>query len=279
MILGVKRGMIYFVLSAVSAVLCAETLLGGSATLPEVITETLPTQAPEQAIPLTIHRMPSTPPAVASRNQRYMFSDETLLPPDSSVSQEFAWCVNAGAVAVVQDSMTEESVQAARAAGLKLILLPNMSPMRMVWYGASANDPVSVARYWVKMIQETEQWSDALLHQNGRPVMWLFSATKVPAEFYVEVRRLVREMGYDPVVIYHAQLGRGHRSEEEVEPYLRIFDGALVWGDGYDTIKEMVSLVVPVRDRIEKETGVRKQIILTTKPGHWRPESGLLIDG
>jgi hypothetical protein len=279
----VRHGIKKWIVSAVAAGACAgldaATQLGGASGLPAVITETLPTQSPAQTVPLIIHRMPSTPSPVASRNQRYMFSDETLLPPNSSVGEEFAWCVNAGAVAVVQDSMTEESVQAAREAGLDLILLPNMSPMRMVWYGASADDPASVARYWVKMIQETEQWSDVLLHQNGRPVMWLFSATKVPASFYTDVRRIVREMGYDPVMIYHAQLRRGHRSEEEVEPYLRIFDGALVWGDGYDTIKEMVELVVPVRDRIEQETGERKQVILTTKPGHWRPESGLLIDG
>ncbi len=254
-------------------------VLGGARTLPEVITETLPMSAPEHEIPLMIHRMASTPASVASRNQRFIFADETLMKPDATEKDEFDWCVKAGAVAVVQDDMTKASVQAARDAGVKLILMPNMSPMRLAWYGASDKDPDSVARYWVKMIQETEQWSDALYHQDGRVVMWLFDATGVPADFYPQVRAKVRELGYDPCVVYHAQLRKGHDTEEAAKAYLQIFDGALVWGGGYEPTRDMLQLVVPARDRIEKETGERKQIIVTTKPGHWRPEKGSLIDG
>ena len=253
-------------------------MLGGTQQQPSIITETIPTQVPEHRIPLIVHRMPAMPSAVVSRNKRYMFADETLLSADTPIKEEFEWCVNAGAVAVVQDDMGEESVQAARDSGLDLILLPNMSPLRMVWYDATIDDPASVARYWVKMIQETEQWSDTLYQQDGRPVMWLFAATRAPSDYYTTVRRLVREMGYDPVVFYHAQLRSGNSTPAEVEGYMRVFDGAFVWGDGYDTIRQMVELVVSARNRIESETGVRKQIILTSKPGHWRSERGLLID-
>lgn len=254
-------------------------VLGGAQDLPEVVTEKLPMTAPEHEIPLMIHRMASTPASVASRNQRFIFADETLMKPDATVKDEFDWCVKAGAVAVVQDDMTEASVQAAREAGVKLILMPNMSAMRLAWYGASVDDPDSVARYWVKMIQETEKWSDALLHQDGRVVMWLFDATGVPADFYPQVRAKVRELGYDPYVVYHAQLRSSHKTAAVVKSYLQIFDGALVWGGGFEPTRDMLELVVPARDQIETETGERKQIIITTKPGHWRQEKGSLIDG
>ncbi len=255
-----------------------ETILGGQSRLPEVISETLPTQVPQRQIPLIIHRMPSTPPSVASRNQRFMFSDETLLAPDLSVKQEFKLCKNAGASAIVEDNINEESAEAARESGLKLILLPNMSPLRMVWYNADIKDPVSVARYWVKMIQEAYEWKDVIYSQNGRPVMWLFDATRASANYYKKVREEVKKMGYDPLILYHAQLRKGNSRLPEVETYLKVFDGAVVWGDGYTTIREMLELVVSARDKIEHETGKRKQVILTTKPGHWRPEKGLLID-
>lgn len=268
-------------ISFVAGLLCQNSFgieLGGLQDLPEVVTEKLPMTAPDHEIPLMIHRMASTPASVASRNQRFIFADETLMKPDATVKDEFDWCVKAGAVAVVQDDMTEASVQAARDAGVKLILMPNMSPMRLAWYGASKDDPDSVARYWVKMIQETEQWSDALLHHDGRVVMWLFDATGVPADFYPQVRAKVRELGYDPYVVYHAQLRSGHKTAEVVKSYLQIFDGALVWGGGFEPTRDMLELVVPARDQIDVETGERKQIIITTKPGHWRQEKGSLID-
>lgn len=254
------------------------TMLGGSEHQPPIITEAIPVKTPEQKIPLIVHRMPSTPASIASRNQRFLFADETLLAPDSSVEKEFEWCRNAGAVAVVQDDMTESSVEAARKAGLKLILLPNMTPLRMIWYGATMEDPESVARYWVKMIQETEQYSDVLYHQDGRLVMWLFDATSAPPEYYKTVRQKVREMGYDPIILYHAQLRSVHNTPAVVEAYLKMFDGAFVWGDGYETIQKMLEMIVFARDKIEKETGIRKQVILSSKPGHWRPEKGIFID-
>ena len=261
-----------------STLLADNLVLGGAQHLPSVITDTIPTHSPEQKIPLFIHRMPSTPPAVASQNQRFIFADETLLPPDSSVEKEFEWLKNAGVFAVVQDDMTESSVTAARKTGLKLILLPNLNPLKMFSYGETMDDPESVARYFVKMIKETEKYSDVLYHQDGRPVMWLFEAFRKPTEFYQTVRQKVREFGYDPIIYYQALMGWNHRTPEDAEKFLRVFDGALIWTESYEANTQMVEMVASARDKIESETGVRKKIILTAKPGHWRPEKGSFID-
>jgi hypothetical protein len=90
------------VITGFAGALLAGMSLGSGQKLPEVVTEKIPTTPPEHKMPLMIPRVASTPASVASRNQQFIFADETLLSPDATEKDEFAWCSKAGAVAVIE---------------------------------------------------------------------------------------------------------------------------------------------------------------------------------
>ena len=239
----------------------------------EMVAEDLVPVEPTNQIPLIIHRMGSMPPANVARNQRGVYKDETLLDPGTTRTEELMFCREAGAVAVMQDYSASQIASEAGETGVKAVGMVNMSPLSLANNNASEDDPESVADYCLTRLELEETYPGKMYGQDGRPFLWVFSASSVSANLFDDVRPYLTAAGYNPFIFFHAQ----NMTQSEVDDYMDTFDGALVWGGGYDETREMIEMVLQSRDSIEQATGVKKKVVLTTKSGNWRPEKGNLI--
>ena len=247
--------------------------LGTPRVYTEMVAEDLVPVEPTNDIPLIIHRMGSMPPANIARNQRGIYKDETLLDPGMTRAEELVFCREAGAVAVMQDYNAAQIASDAGETGVKAVLMVNMSPLSLANNDASEEDPESVADYCLTRLELEETYPGKIYEQDGRPFLWVFSASSVSPNLFDEVRPYITAAGYNPLILFHAQ----NMTQSEVDDYMDTFDGALVWGGGYDETREMVEMVLSARDSIEQSTSVTKKVVLTTKAGNWRPEKGNLI--
>jgi len=250
--------------------------LGGPTPQPRFVDEPIPTEPRQKEIPLIVHRMPSMPTNVISRAGRFNYADESLLAVEATIEEEFRRIAECGVTAVMVDRAYAQYAEAATKAGLKILLMINVQQIVLGNFQIPET-PEGVADYLIRELESVKAVWDAMYKRDGRIVVWVYSAPRFPAEFYREVLSIVRDAGYDPFVLYHTQY-QLQKTESEVAKYLEVFDGVLIWANSTEETRQTLDLVIPARDRILRETGVRKAVMLTAKPGHWRPERGLVID-
>lgn len=253
--------------------LTEEVQLGTPRVYEEVSECDLVPVVPTNNIPLIFHRMGSMPPSIVSRNGSSLYQDETLLSPESEIVDELRWCRNAGAVAVMQDYNAEKIAEVADISGVQAVLMVNMSPVVLLNNDASVDDPESVADYFITRLALEDSYPGTIYGQDNRPFLWVFSATSASTDLYDAVRSHLTSAGYNPLMFFHAQ----NMTQSEVDDYMASFDGALVWGGGYDMTRDTITKVMNARADILDSTGVKKKVVLTAKAGNWRPEKGNLI--
>ena len=249
-----------------------------SASTELVVEELLPTSLPAgEAVPLFFHRMPSSPPRLVSRQAQFLFADETLLPPTTSVTDELAWMTAAGATAVCQDGGTAEFAQAVPGTGLQMILMVNMSPLWLAKERTRPDDTAGIIEYLKRELAIVAKTPETVLHHAGRPVLWVFDSIDVPAEEFAKIRQALRAAAFDPYMLFQTQLAGRQRNPAVIEAYLRVFDGVFIWGGDLESTRQMLAIITPIRTRIQEESGVRKALVVTAKNGHWRVEKGSMI--
>lgn len=224
-------------------------------------------------VPLFIHRMESSPPRVVSRAKLHQFVDETLLSPESTIRDEIDWGLKAGAQAIMQEGEFRRFFEAAQGTEMKLMILMNVAPMRASLSKIKTGDVSSIVNYFVRTLKEIQPNQDYVYQLDGRPVLLVFAAYNYSAETYQQLREGIRKAGFDPILLFQAHsIGMDRRPSTD-EEYLQVFDGAFIWGGGYDITLKTLQRLAPLRKKIDND----KIFYLTTKAGHWRPEKGAMF--
>ncbi len=231
------------------------------------------------SVPIIMHRMSVWHTGRLSRNALFAFADETLFKPDMTLAEELEVIKKAGASAVVIEKGMElyTDDKAVRNAGMKIILMGNFSPLILKRWDADHKKWRNVVSYLISLLDYAKKYPDLFYHVDGRPLLWIFAARNFEPELFTRIREELKRKGYDPVIYFQA-VNIKFKKLKTVYDYLKAYDGIFIWGGGYDATLEVLDLAEKARKQIQKETGQKKGIVLTSKSGHWRKEKGSMID-